>query len=97
MRTRLIAFAMAALLGAAGTAGTALAADAGHAGAAEHQQDFAAMDADRDGALNPEEFAKASPHAGKDDFTAADADKNGNVSEAEWHDWMQKHGGSHGQ
>lgn len=56
------------------------------------QDRFAAMDADKDGAVSRDEFFKAQPEMKEAAFEAIDLDKDGSLSSLEWEAFAAGHG-----
>ncbi len=55
-------------------------------------ESFQKMDADKDGKVTREEFAKAHPGMKDSAFGMLDKDQNGCLSQEEWDSFMQGHG-----
>lgn len=55
-------------------------------------ESFQKMDADKDGKVTKEEFAKAHPGMKESTFGVLDKDNNGCLTQEEWDSFMQGHG-----
>ena len=80
---------LAMLLGLALAHGPALAMPGTGKSSAES---FQKMDADKDGKVTKEEFAKAHPGMKESTFGVLDKDNNGCLTQEEWDSFMQGHG-----